>query len=353
MRSLLSTFCVSAPVLVDALTPVDSSMRSFGVAIKAGKCLKDKEVLLFEHNTTSTAASSVTHGVIQQQWHAGTHGDPRMRIYVDDEADAHASSSSSSMDSPAVDYLVSYAHGLSPHQDGVYPWQSQTAGHTHTMGWYNTWAIPFQRRVRVTMTCSQSSAFWYRVAGAENYPIAVGELSLPPHAKLNIEKLNVTVGIGALVTLANMTGTGGLLSQVAMYVSSTHAYQEGCVRARVDGRTMWLSSGLEDYFLGSYFHTMPQMSLPLTGFQLSNFTRCPTKNNGPNTLAAYRIHAPDPVLFGESLVLQWQPSGAPGGADCNGEWPQSDGQVPPPNSTGVPGVENEVTILTHSWVYTY
>lgn len=352
MRSLLSTFCVSAPVLVDALTPVDSSMRSFGVAIKAGKCLKDKEVLLFEHNTTSTAASSVTHGVIQQQWHAGTHGDPRMRIYVDDEADAHASSSSSSMDSPAVDYLVSYAHGLSPHQDGVYPWQSQTAGHTHTMGWYNTWAIPFQRRVRVTMTCSQSSAFWYRVAGAENYPIAVGALSLPPHAKLNIEKLNVTVGIGALVTLANMTGTGGLLSQVAMYVSSTHAYQEGCVRARVDGRTMWLSSGLEDYYLGSYFHTMPQMSLPLTGFQLSNFTRCPTKNNGPNTLAAYRIHAPDPVLFGESLVLQWQPWNG-GGADCNGEWPQSDGQVPPPNSTGVPGVENEVTILTHSWVYTY
>jgi hypothetical protein len=64
------------------------------------------------------------------------------------------------------------------------------------------------------------------------------------------------------------------MSQMNMYVRSTAPYQEGCVQASVDGRKIWLSSGLEDYFLGSYFHSMPQLSLPLTGFQLSNSSVC-------------------------------------------------------------------------------
>jgi hypothetical protein len=177
----------------------------------------------------------------------------------------------------------------------------------------------------------------------------MGALQLPPHAKLRIAKLNQTVGIGALVTLASASGTGGLLAQVAMFVSSTAPYQEGCVQALVDGRKMWLSSGLEDYFLGSYFHTMPQMTLPLTGFQLSNQTVCP---HGPNTLAAYRIHGPDPVLFGDSLLLQWQPTGDGKSADCNHDWPQTDGLSPPPNPSGNPA-DGNVTIITHSWLYTY
>jgi hypothetical protein len=143
-----------------ALTAVDSTMRSFGVAIKASSCKAGQEVLVFEHNNTAGS----THGVVQQQWHAGTRGDPRMRLYVDGEADAHTSGSPLP---PSVDYAVSYAHGLSPNQTAVFPWQSDTAGHTHDMGWYNRWAVPFERRVRVSRTCSVDTPFWYRIAGAE------------------------------------------------------------------------------------------------------------------------------------------------------------------------------------------
>jgi hypothetical protein len=138
-------------------------------------------------------------------------------------------------------------------------------GHTHNMGWFNKWAVPFRRRVRVTMTCSVTSPFWYRVAGAENYPIAVGNLQLPPTAKLSIRKFNQTVGMGALVPLANVSGTPGLLSQVNMWVRSTEPYQEGCVQASVDGRRMWLSSGLEDYFLGTHTATPRECSPVSTG----------------------------------------------------------------------------------------
>jgi hypothetical protein len=99
------------------LVPIDISMSSFGVAIKAGHCGAGVEKLLFEHNVSALATK--THGVITQQWHAGTRGDPRMRIYVDDEADQHVDGGTNT---PAIDYDVSLAHGLSPNQTGVFPW---------------------------------------------------------------------------------------------------------------------------------------------------------------------------------------------------------------------------------------
>jgi hypothetical protein len=71
---------------------------------------------------------------------------------------------------------------------------------------------------------------------------------------------------------------------------------------------LWLSSGLEDYFLGAYFHSMPTMHLPFSGFMLdatSTDPASPGDLGGPNSLAAYRIHEEDPVLFTESVLLRW------------------------------------------------
>ena len=77
-------------------------MSSFGVAIKHGVgCGPDKEVVVFEHALSAQA----THGVITQMWHGGTAGDPRMRVYVDEEVGTNHA---------AVDYTVSLAHGLAP-----------------------------------------------------------------------------------------------------------------------------------------------------------------------------------------------------------------------------------------------
>ena len=82
----------------DTLSP----MSSFGVAIKHGVgCGPDKEVVVFEH----TLSAHATHGVITQMWHGGTRGDPRMRVYVDEEVGTNHA---------AVDYTVSLAHGLAP-----------------------------------------------------------------------------------------------------------------------------------------------------------------------------------------------------------------------------------------------
>jgi hypothetical protein len=345
MRALTLWLCLFLTVdEVSGLVPVDGTMRSFGVAIKAGSCKKGEEQTIFEHNVSAGAAT--THGVISSMWHAGTRGDPRVRIYVDSEVGT---------DFAEVDYNVSLAHGLSTDDNGTYPWQSERFGHTHNMGWYNMYLIPFEHRVRVTLTCSVDSPFWFRLGGVENYPIAVGHLQLPPHAKLQIRKYDEVVPIQTLVTLANVTGTSGLLTQLNMWVRSTEPYQEGCVQATVDGRKLWLSSGLEDYFLGSYFHSMPQMSLGVTGFHLSNSTTCPLKKNGPNSLAAYRIHSLDPILFTDSLVYQWEPTNQHD--HCNSQWPPVNGssrphQDEPAASTAAPD-GTEVAITTYTYIYVY
>jgi len=324
-------------------------MRSFGVAIKAGSCKTGVEQTVFEHVLSSGSDT----GVITQMWHAGTRGDPRMRIYVDSEVEESANSESNNV---AIDYSVSLAHGLAPEDDGAWPWQSERFGHTHNMGWYNRYQIPFQSKVKITMTCNVDSPFWFRVAGVENYPIIVGDLQLPSHAKLEIQSFNATVNINDLVTLAALNGTAGLLTQLNVYVQSSSAYQEGCVQATLDGSHQWISSGFEDYFLGSYFHTMPNMELGLAGFRLTNSTTC--KGDMPNSLAAYRIHSPDPLLFTKSLLFQWQPT-SDHTDQCNYKWPPTT----PPSIHGSdrtreqgsdsPPPTNPVHVQTYAWVYKY
>jgi hypothetical protein len=271
-----------------------------------------------------------------------------MRIYTDAEVVSQTTT-------PAIDYNVSLAHGLSEDEHGTYPWQSERFGHTHDMGWYNLYQIPFEKQVKVTMTCSVDTPFWFRLGGVENYPIAVGNLELPSNAKLQIHRFDESVPVGTLVTLANVSGSAGLLTQLNVWIRSSEAYQEGCIQATIDGgRKLWMSSGLEDYFLGSYFHTMPQMSLGVTGFHLNNSTVCPSKHNGPNSLAAYRIHTQDPVLFSNSLQYQWQATGndVEGKTLCNYQWPPKD-EVKAAFAESTHGEVGTVAITTYAWVYVY
>ena len=69
---------------------------------------------------------------------------------------------------PAVEYTLSLAHGLALEDHGSYPWEAELFGHTHDMGWFSTYQVPFERRVRITMLCSQSSPFWFRAAGGSS-----------------------------------------------------------------------------------------------------------------------------------------------------------------------------------------
>jgi hypothetical protein len=89
--------------------------------------------------------------------------------------------------------------------------------------------------------------------GVENLPITMAGLTLPTSTRLNLVHTQETIESGSLSTWVNVTGKSGLLRQLNLVVNSTdYGYQEGCVSAKIDGTNdLWLSSGLEDYFLGA------------------------------------------------------------------------------------------------------
>ena len=84
-------------------------------------------------------------------------------------------------------------------------------------------------------------------------PIVVSGLELPTTSRLQLVRTTDTITAGDLVTFANISGTNGLMRQLNLVINSTdYGYQEGCVSAVIDGANdLWLSSGLEDYFLGA------------------------------------------------------------------------------------------------------
>ena len=78
-----------------------------------------------------------------------------------------------------ADYRVALAHGLADLDNATSPFESALFGHTHSMGWFNRYQVPFQRKVRVTMQCQRGhGAFWVRVGGLENAPITWGNLQV-------------------------------------------------------------------------------------------------------------------------------------------------------------------------------
>ena len=76
-----------------------------------------------------------------------------------------------------------------------------------------------------------------------------------------------------------------------------HNFLESCVRAYIDGaeKPMLLSSGLEDYFLGTYFFNRGMYHNDVAG--LTHL------NKEDHSFSAYRFHAEDPIVFGKGLRL--------------------------------------------------
>jgi hypothetical protein len=318
------------------------SMRSFGTAVKALQLSAGVEREVFSH----ALPPSASHGALTQQWHAGHDNLAlRVRVYVDGEATA------------SIDYPVGLAHGAGPSQVALPPsgpWASALFGRSNDGGWWNTFLIPFGTAVRVTLTNADPLTVWYMVRGVEEWPLAVGAVPLPPSARLALTRTQATVPAGSLVTWAAVDGRAGLLRQVNLVVnSSDYRYQEGCVSAAIDGGGgLWLSSGLEDYFLGAYFHGMPVLHQAYSGFAL-NATSEP-EQVPTNSVAAYRIHEQDPVFFNQSFTLRWIASSDNKHLDagwCNYAWPQQAfPSGPPPSPT--PSLGN-VTVDVLAWLYVW
>ncbi len=294
--AVLAAITLVAVVLSSlAAQSVDADMtkaRTFGTAGKQVSLLNaEKEAVLFRHEGR---------GCLTHMWFGGSfkgYERTRIRIYVDDEK------------KPSIDMELFLGHGIG-FNDQKAPWGTGRIGKTgDPSGIYNTYRIPFGRTILVTGQLAEDvkpqPPFWWIIRGMENMPLEIGGLRLPDRARLKLHKNeNRLVKPYEEFPMCDVKGDGALY-QVTMAAKGLRksgswkdlSYLEACMRAYIGGvkEPFFLSSGLEDYFLGTYYFNKGCYANPVAGL-----THLDPKEN---EFSAYRFHEDDPIVFRDGLRL--------------------------------------------------
>ena len=134
--------------------------------------------------------------------------------------------------------------------------------------------VPFGSKIRVTVTLDGPAGggeyFWLVLRGRTQAKVVLpGGLALPSAARLRSYENNATaMAPYAALPVFNSTSSNGavLVSTLAVEAVGRFEFLEGCMRAYNNGTEdkLWLlSSGTEDYFLGTfYFLTKGSTSSP-------------------------------------------------------------------------------------------
>jgi hypothetical protein len=239
-------------------------------------------------------------GCLTHAWFGGNwagYDQTVLRVYVDGEQ------------RPSIEMELGLGHGVGFGDDAA-PWGSEKMGKTgHPSGLYNTYKIPFGKSIRVTAQRAKDSPdgapFWWIIRGTENLPIALGGVRLPETARLKLYRLEDYDAKPLEEFALCKVQSAGALYQVTMAADGLRdsgdwkdiSYLEAIVRAYLDGseQPTPLSSGLEDYFLGTYYFNRGRYANALAGL-----THLDTKRN---TFSAYRFHDEDPLFFEKGLRL--------------------------------------------------
>jgi hypothetical protein len=243
-----------------------------------------KEAVLFEHHGE---------GCLTHFWFGGNFKgveDTRIRYYVDGEAAA------------SIDMDLYMGHGIG-FNDNHAPWATKHVGKIGRQnGIYNNYRIPFGKSVRVTAQRAADAAenpqIWWIIRGMENGRAALGGVELPKTARLKLHRLeNHEARPLEEFDLCDVAGKGALYQVTIAAQGSSLTYLEACMRAYLGKKQtpLMLSSGLEDYFLGTYYFDTGKYHADIAG--LTHFDK------ESSSFSAYRFHDDDPIFFHDGLRL--------------------------------------------------
>ena len=267
-----------------------TSLESFGGIGKEEFVLGGgNEALLFEH----TGKGCLTHMWFGGDWKG--YDRTRIRVYVDGETTA------------SIDMELFMGHGIGFADDAA-PWGTKRIGKTgHPSGIYNTYRIPFGVHVRVTAQLApevkENPPFWWIIRGIERIEVELGGIRLPDDARLKLYKVEDKPLEPLAMTNLCETKNAGMLYQVTLSVKSGNLnFLEAVLRAYLDGSEapLLLSSGTEDYYLGTYYFNRGTYHLDEAGVTHLN------EVHGEQHFSAYRFHENDPVLFQKGIRLVWR-----------------------------------------------
>ena len=267
-------------------------LKTFGTMGKEMRVLKkDRETELFNY---------LGKGCLTHMWFGGSFKNVEytdIRIYVDGEEKA------------SIDMELFLGHGIG-FGDNHAPWGTERMGNIGgNSGIYNTYKIPFGKSIRITAQldhdADENPMFWWIIRGTENLPVEYSGVKLPDKARLNLYKLEDYIAQPLEEFAICEVDGSGMLYQVTMEAKGLRdtnhwkdlSYMEACVRAYMGDSTepMFVSSGLEDYFLGTYYFNKGRYANFLAG--LTHF------DEEEREFSAYRLHEDDPIFFQSGLKL--------------------------------------------------
>lgn len=232
-------------------------------------------------------------GYIDHMWFGGSFPNfktLRLRVYVDDESSA------------SIDMELGLGVGVG-FQDPDAPWGTKFNGITgEPSGIFLNYRIPFTKKIRVTAELpegvSRDTVFWWIVRGIENLPLEVSGLHLPENARLRLyTKADRMIQPLEEFDLCKLAGAGMIFMVTMAAKSSSFEFMEGQMRAYFgqDREPQFLSSGLEDYFLGTYYFNRGLYHLRQAGLT--------HRSEEDHSFSAYRFHDLDPIVFSDGLRL--------------------------------------------------
>ena len=277
---------------LQAQTALVPSLKTFCTSGKQLNPLSaDKEADLFSHEGK---------GCLTHMWFGGQFKDAaytHIRVYVDGEATA------------SIDMELFMGTGIGFGDESA-PWGTEKMGRTGSGDTvYNTYHIPFGKSIRVTGQLAPGTPghplFWWIIRGTENLPVQIGGVTLPENARLKLYKVeNYTAQPLEEVAMCDVKGAGALYQVTIAAAGTRHTekgpdngFMEGCIRAYLNGgqEATLLSSGFEDYFLGTYYFNRGKYANALAGVTHLDLKK--------SEVSAYRFHDADPIFFQDGFKL--------------------------------------------------
>lgn len=287
--------------------------KTFGHAIKNGNLPPNTDVTTFEHQCT-VPPCVITHVNVPSIYPKGgdawnwTQG--HVSFFVDGEVEPSISVTLLELAGEGHWNAAGTNAQSGDHMPDGSPWGTSLMGRTAKSGAvYSTLRVPFGKSIRTVIrapaSATHDSVFWFVIRGLEAHVVRLGDLELPAAARLRLHRLPPTkLEKLQLVDLASSPkGTSGALVRVQLDArSGNFGFLEACMRFFPDGagedEPIFLSSGAEDYFLSASYFDEGMFKTSQAG--LTYF------NRSAYTLAAYKTHIQDPVLWRDGMRLRFR-----------------------------------------------
>ena len=322
-----------------------SDALTFGTG-HAGVALSKTETVVFEHRIKP--GQPTQYALMNHFWSTCTPAAEAtllVRYYVDGET------------TPSIEFEPPLAVGVG-FDDSAAPWGTKWfgigAGKGQGQAWFHNFKIPFQNSVRVTVqatTTPEAGGFYIILRGGlfDTDQLKIGDVALPPNARLRLEKYAGPLKPLEVLDVANIpTGNSGLLFMSTLAVNNSGVgslnFLEGCFHMYDPPTQQFpgtlLSTGTEDYYDSGWYFNAGEFRMPVSGF-----THIKVEKN-LTEWSAYRFHEQDPVRFRDGFRFTWrcgdEVSKEPGVGKC---YTQSGGNI-----VGSPTCD---WVQSYAWVYVW